>query len=591
MVSPEASYAITCDGRVDNREELLRNLRPLAFVSSTASDAALILHAYQVWGTACLRYIVGDFAFALWDGVKRELFCARDRLGIRPFYYYSNSQCFVFGSEINSLSQHPDVPHQLNEEMAGLYLSGAISDGEQTFYKGILQLPAGHFLAVNDRGVSKHLYWELEPDRPVVLASEEEYVQRFRELFEEAVQCRLRSNTPVASTLSGGLDSSSIYCIAQSLLKTRKAPSGQVHAFSSVFSEFDTADESKYINAVLDDYPAPSHLVNSDGYWSFKPLQGSYPQPSHPFPIPHQARHEALLQKIHEQGIRVELSGEGGDEILFVQAQPYFWHLLVNRQWSRLHHDLKSVNPGWRRGFYSQVLYSLAPGWTQGVYHRARGRPTGRTDDYSIISDEFARRINLDQLIDETLAPKSFKSPHWAQQHNMVQSFSRTFFLSYGSQAAHWHGVEARFPFLDSRLVDFVGRVPPEYKVVREGLTKWLLRQAMKGVLPELVRQRPDKGDFSPLFHRGLNEMGEHQLRHVIEHGHLARLGLVDQARLSRLLSQSNLNDKYPVMRFISFFTLEQWLQQHFAGGGGSIPTQRALPIFLQKGGEDNAHL
>jgi asparagine synthase (glutamine-hydrolysing) len=370
-----------------------------------------------------------------------------------------------------------------------------------------------------------------------------------------------------------------------------------LRAFSSVFKEFDSADESKFINAVLDAYPAPAQLVNSDGYWSFKPLQGDYPQPSHPFPIPHQARHEALLQQMRKQGIKVELSGEGGDELLYVGGRHYFWHLVATRQWSRLRRDLKSVDPEWRRSFYRQVVYSLVPGWMGNLYRQARGRPSHEERHSpsiasdSIVSREFAQRINLGQLIAEDFSPRGYKSPYWQSQHALVQSIHQSFFISYASQMAQWHGIEARFPFFDSRLVDFICRVPPEFKIVRDGLTKWLLRQAMKGILPELVRQRPDKGDFSPLFHRGMIEIGEDQFSHLIEDGYLTRLGFVDKERLSRLYSGKSLGDRYPTMRFISSFTLEQWLQQHFAGGGSSIPTHRDLPKYPRKGGESYAHL
>jgi asparagine synthase (glutamine-hydrolysing) len=232
LVTPNGNYAITCDGRVDNRRELIQDLRSFGAVSDRAPDAALVLQAYLVWGTGCLDHITGDFAFALWDGVKRQVFCARDRLGIRPFYYYCDSSKFIFGSEINSLLQHPGVPNQLNEAMVGLYLSGGFSDGEQTFYRGIQQLPAGQFLLVNQGQLSKQLYWELEPDQTINLASDEEYVHRFHELFEEAVRCRLRSPTPVAVTLSGGLDSSSIFCTAGELLARGQSPKCRLRAFS-----------------------------------------------------------------------------------------------------------------------------------------------------------------------------------------------------------------------------------------------------------------------------------------------------------------------------------------------------------------------
>lgn len=583
LVSDDGNYVITCDGRVDNREELLDSLRPQVAVSVSSSDAWLILQSYLVWGSDCVYHIVGDYAFVIWDGLKRRLLCVRDRLGIRPFHYFNDQNQFVFGSDISSLLQQEAVPYELNEVMVGLYLSGAISDGEQTLYKGIQQLPAGHFLLVDEHGLSKQLYWELEPDKPIILGSEKEYIERFAQLFDEAVRCRLRSTTPVAATLSGGLDSSSIVCVAEELRANGQAPDCQLETYSAVFSEFSSANETKYIQSVLDKYGTPAHFVNSDGYWSFKPFRSSYPLPNHPLPIPHQARHEALLDEIQNRNIKVELTGEGGDEILYVFASSYFWHLYLSHKWSTLRRDLKIVTPAWRRSFYRQVLSNMAPSWVRSLYRKARKQDSDGIKTYPIIDETFSAKIGLQELVGSVLAPKEFRSPHWRDQHAIVRSFSRNFFLSYYSQAALWHGVEARFPFLDSRLIDFICRVPPEMKVVREGLTKRLLRQAMRGVLPEMIRQRPDKGDFSSLFTRGLAEIGETQFNDLVENGYLTRMGFVDKDKLAGLFDARSCEEKYPTMRFITFFSLEQWLHQLFAGGGSTIPNPRALPRDLTK--------
>ena len=585
LVSPDGNYAITCDGRVDNRKELMASLSPFGPLANDTSDAALILQAYQVWGTDCLQHIIGDFAFALWDGEKRSLLCARDRVGIRPLYYFADHRQFLFGSEIAALLPVAGVPNELNEAMVGLYLWAAFGDGEQTFYKGIRQLLPGHYLLANQDGVSTHCYWELEPDKPIVLGSDAEYVERFRDLFAEAVRCRLRSTTPVAATLSGGLDSSSIVCTAEQMLGNGEVSGGSLQTFSAVFNEFKSADESSYIQLVLDRCGSTGHLMNSDSYWSFKPLQGSYPHSSHPFPIPHQARHEALLDQIQDAGIKVELTGEGGDEILYVQANSYFWHLWITRRWSRMRQDLKNMRPWWRRGFYRQLALGVAPDWLQRLYRGVLRKNAVAPTDYFIIDDDFARRIGLEELLNKARSPKSFKSPYWQDQHTVSQWYGRTFFLSYYSQAALWHGIEARFPFLDSRLIDFVCRIPPEKKIVRDGLTKWLLRQAMQGILPEAVRQRPDKGDFSPLFYRGLDEVGDSGFENLVNNGYLTRLGFVNQTKLAHLFSLASTTAKKPTMQFIGFFSLEQWLRQLFAGGSSSSPIKRAPPIYQKERG------
>jgi hypothetical protein len=238
------------------------------------------------------------------------------------------------------------------------------------------------------------------------------------------------------------------------------------------------------------------------------------------------------------------------------------------------------VKPAWRRRFYRQALFALAPNWLQGLYRKAKAAPPDDNQDYSIVNnDDFAGRTGLAELVSAAHILKKFKSPYWQDQYTAVQWYGRTFFLSYYTQAALWHGVEARFPFLDVRLVDFACRVPPELKILRDGRTKWLLRQAMRDILPEPVRQRSDKGDFSPLFIRGLVGIGEARFNDYVQNGYLTRLGFVDKAKLARLFAAALANQKYPVMRFICFFFLENWLQQLFAGRGSSAPIDRALPI------------
>jgi asparagine synthase (glutamine-hydrolysing) len=188
------------------------------------SDSQLILAAYIKWGEDCPQHLLGDFIFVIWDGHKQQLFCARDHFGVKPFYYhYAAGKRFAFATEIKAVLGLPDVPRQLNEVRVAEHLLELNEDPTITLYEDILRLPAAHSMTVSRKGIQQQRYWSLDPTRELRLGSDEEYAQKFREIFTEAVRCRLRSAFPVGSTLSGGLDSSSIVCVARKLFREEAA--------------------------------------------------------------------------------------------------------------------------------------------------------------------------------------------------------------------------------------------------------------------------------------------------------------------------------------------------------------------------------
>ena len=177
--------ALTADARIDNRPELLRTLR---LGDSDVPDSELILAAYEKWGEDLAAHLVGDFAFALWDGHARKLVCARDVMGIKPFYYYAGGEVFAFASEIKGLLAHPEVPRRLNETKVVDYLAPVFEDLEQTFYEGIYRLPPAQVLVVEEGRIRRRTYWELDASRELRLGSDEAYVEAFREVFTEALR-------------------------------------------------------------------------------------------------------------------------------------------------------------------------------------------------------------------------------------------------------------------------------------------------------------------------------------------------------------------------------------------------------------------
>lgn len=209
FIKPGPGLAIVADARIDNREELITKLALKNEPATSRTDSQLILSAYEKWGEDCVDRLIGDFAFAIWDGRAQSLFCARDHFGIRPFYYfYKNGSCFLFATEIKSLLTVPIVPRRLNETRVADYLDSFVEDEEITFYQDIKRLPRSQLLRISRTACKFRQYWSLDPKHEIRFSSNEEYAEAFREQFFQAVACRLRSAFPVGASLSGGLDSS-----------------------------------------------------------------------------------------------------------------------------------------------------------------------------------------------------------------------------------------------------------------------------------------------------------------------------------------------------------------------------------------------
>ncbi len=229
--NPSQTAIITADARIDNRAELLESLG-FEEAHSTVTDSDLICAAYEAWGEKCANKLIGDFVFAIWDCKRRCLFCARDPMGVKALYYYDSPRIFAFASEIKSLLCLRDVPRELNEVRVADYLVNLFEDREITFYKGIKRIPAASTLLVTSGGTKCARFWSLDPQREIRLRSDEEYAEAFLDLFTQCVRSRLRSAFPIASTLSGGVDSSAIACLSGKLLGMKGKT---LHTVSAIF--------------------------------------------------------------------------------------------------------------------------------------------------------------------------------------------------------------------------------------------------------------------------------------------------------------------------------------------------------------------
>ncbi|MDH5223012.1 MAG: asparagine synthase-related protein, partial [Betaproteobacteria bacterium] len=250
LANEDESLVLVMDGRVDNWEELRRELLARGAVLRTRSDAELVLRAYEAWGRECLAHVDGDFALVIWDARRREAFCARDRLGHKPLHYHWDGKAFAFASELHPLLGLSWVAQAPNEGMVAEYLAWEFHSRDETLWQGILRLVAAHRMVVSKDGPRIDEYWAPDLWADPGFTRDEQYFERYRELLTDAVRRLSRSHRPVAYEVSGGLDSSAVFCIAERLRRDRSLPAPDTLAYTVSFTDDSGANEIEYARAV-----------------------------------------------------------------------------------------------------------------------------------------------------------------------------------------------------------------------------------------------------------------------------------------------------------------------------------------------------
>lgn len=490
MGSEDGAQWITYNGEVYNAPELRSELEALGHRFRSQSDTEVLLAAYRQWGPACLERCNGMFAFALWDGREQALFCARDRFGMKPFYYRHDGRRFLFASEIKALTLEPGWTCVPNDRAVHDYLTAARQDHTaETFFRDVRQLAPGEWMTVRpgwarqgDRLViGRTCWWSLQAaPQPVTLAQAAEGT---RSLLEDSVRLQLRADVPVGSCLSGGLDSSSIVCLMTRLLQGR-AP----RTFSSCHEDA-RFDERPFIRLVLEQTGAANEAVFPDAHGLFQSLPDLVWQQDEPFAGTSILAQAAVMRAAGQAGLKVLLDGQGADELLC--GYPGFLgsrlaDLARGGQWLEGYREWRA----WRRrhgGLPPAALAALARGLLPaGIVSRLRSGMLGLEQ---WLAPAFARRW---RGTDGSGAMEAGAlETHWRRA--VMQDLPAL--LHYEDRNAMAASIETRLPFLDHRLVEWLAGLPPELKLWR-GITKVVLREAMTGILPEGVRLRRDKMGF-----------------------------------------------------------------------------------------------
>ncbi len=535
---------VTADARLDGRDDLVKRLAAAGRTGlAGATDAELVLHAYAAWGEGCVEHLLGDFAFAAWDAPRRRLFCARDHFGVKPFYYAETAGGLAFGNDLDCLRGHPAVSDRLNDQAVSDFLVlGYNHDPGTTTFADVRRLPPAHTLTWADGRLRLRRYWSLPDGGEPLPYRGEDSVEEFRELLRKAVADRLRTRR-VGVFMSGGLDSTALAATARAVL-AEGGPDFDLRAYTAVWDRLIPDEERRYAAQAAEALGVPVHFFASDDY---RPFEGwDRPDLCTPEPID-----EPTAKAFFDQAdqvtphARVVLTGHGGDPAL-APSPAYLLGLLRRLRWGRWLAEVVR---------YARARRRLPPLGLKTALRRWLGRRRRHAPFPRWLNPQFAARLRLRERWErlsaeadsphptQPLAHAALRSPYWAR---LFEGFD---------PGVTRRPLEFRHPFFDVRLVGWLLALPP----LPWFTDKQLLREALRGVLPDAVRLRPKR----PLAGDPLGELvrrGE-----VCWQDHLAPLEslkyYIDVAEVRRAAAAPG-GDAYAVVPALS---LGYWFLHHSA--------------------------
>ena len=494
MGTSDGRYYIVFNGEIYNYLELQNQLKELGNNFRSHSDTEVLLTAYAQWGSDALTSLVGMFAFAILDTQNKELFLARDFFGIKPLYYTYYQNGFVFASEIKALLKIPGIDRRVNPQRLYDYLRSGLTDyGSETLFANIRQLPPAHFLKLSlDKPQQPQIqrYWQLESNQHSQL-SFSEAASHLRKLFLENITLHLRSDVPVGAALSGGIDSSAIVMAMRHLNKNQ-----EIHTFSYI-AEDKTLSEEKWVDLVAQKAGCIGHKVRALPQELKSDLARLIELQDEPFGSTSIYAQYRVFQTAKRAGIKVMLDGQGADEILggyrpYIAAR--FASLVRQGKWSDAIAFLQKVvnlpgasqkrilmqaakfllPPSLQLPLRQLVKKDLMPIWLNAKWF----------DRKQIEIDTGFQNFSIEQILREQL-------------YRACTETSLPMLLRYEDRNSMAHSIESRVPFLTPALVNFVFSLPEEFIIAKDGTSKAIFRQAMRGIVPDPILDRKDKIGFA----------------------------------------------------------------------------------------------
>jgi asparagine synthase (glutamine-hydrolysing) len=597
---------VVFNGEIFNYRELRRQLVAQGHCFYTQSDTEVLVHLYEQEGPAFLNQLNGQFALALWDSRQRRLLLGRDRLGVRPLFYTTANGCFMFASEIKALLLNDKIKPEINlRALDQIFTFWALLPPE-TIFKGIYQLPPGHYLLADRHGVVTRPYWQLS--FPIqgeeVHAPEAEYIEQLRELVIDATRLRLQADVPVGIYLSGGIDSS---VVASTVRFFSHHP---VNTFSVRFTN-DFYDESPYQQIMVDHLQATHRAVNCsskhigqvfpDVIWHTEtPILRTAPAPLY-----------MLSDLVHQSGIKVVLSGEGGDEVFL--GYDLFKETKIRRYWAQHPETRRTVlfrrlypyltlaqlqSPDYLKAFFGTGLMAVdEPHYS----HLVTWMNTAKAKKF--FSEEMKAALAGSEAIEDfkRTLPEDFDRWHFlskAQYIDMKLLLGGYLLASQGDRMAMAHSVEGRFPFLDHRVIELAASMPPRLKL-RGMSEKDILKRAFADCVPASVRQRPKQAYRAPNIESFFAD-GQplEYVADVLQPAKLRDAGCFNPALVEKLvqkfLTQGKMMGEVDNMAFVGILSLQlvyaQFINSHSsrfnsAGVAEKVRLRDAEPLIVANNG------
>lgn len=496
MFNEDNKICLIYNGEIYNYIELRKELKKAGHIFKTESDTEIIIHAYEEWGHKCLNRFNGMWAFALWDNKKKELFCARDRFGIKPFYFYTDNEKFIFASEIKSILSSRLVENKLNERQSFLYLTMGLdyTNYKETFYENIFQLQASEFLIIKDAQKKIVKYYDI-PEKQI---DENNLENDIRDIFYDSISLRLRSDVEIGLCLSGGIDSTSILANMFKLSDNNKF---QPKTFT--FDDYDKNNsELNFVRDILKKYPCDNNLIKIkyDDHLE-DTICRCYIAQEQPIEGPSKIANWLMMKKINQLKLKVILNGQGGDELF----GGYERHLLFQTLDKLLNIELKP--------FYNNckdisnkcnisVIASIAKVLKLLIADFAVKKIWKKKKYLKYINKNYYAK-NIDLLIPKKITKKYGSYLNWFL-YDEIYNGSLINLLKSEDKNTMYFGIEERLPFLDYRLVELAINIDSKYKI-SDGLSKYIFRKSMKNLLPVSIYNNRVKYGFRTSKNRVYN--------------------------------------------------------------------------------------
>ncbi len=578
LANEDGSIWITLNGEIFNHVELRRDLERRGHRFRTRSDTEVVVHSYEERGSRCIEELNGDFAFALWDKRRQRLLLARDRAGVRPLYYTLCDGVLVFASEVKALLRFPGVQARLDPIALDQCFTFWFPLPPRTPYRDIHELPPGSMLEAQDGRISVRRYWQLAfppaGEHRADTRSEEEVANELHALLADATRLRLRADVPVGAYLSGGLDSSLVTALASSVRGS------SLRTFSVGFesAEFDEAPFQRQVIESLGTDHAGIHCTRADIAAHFpqvirhteRPVLRTAPAPLY-----------LLSRLVRDSGFKVVLTGEGADEILggydlFKEAKVRrFWARQPHSRWrpmllERLYPWLPAVRnqpAAYLQAFFGAELDRVADPLFS---HLPRVRLTERIKAF--FSEELRGATEGYDALEDLRAQLPAEFSRWdplcqAQYLESAYLLPGYILSSQGDRVAMAHAVEARFPFLDPRVIEFASRIPPRMKL--KGLReKHILKRASARDLPEAIVQRPKQPYRAPESECFFAPAAPAYVSEVLSEKSLEAAGCFDVRKVAKLADKCRTSPGLGIGNHMALVGIlsTQLLHRHFTG-------------------------